>query len=258
MTAVTPITQQHGEDATGPISPVISATTGGDKEDISAHGGNAATSANVNPVTPGHTSRNSSRSGSSSGVEHESLKDDNGLLLPARFSFPRCRQDFLKSENEAIEEFVEKAISSQHENGGPSDSCEVGKAEANIAAEALKAYRAIADSLRRPEDPAMLRKLFVALRTAGKGSSLYRIACFADRHAQLMHLVCKFNAFDLPRTLEGASDETKLPYHDHSLADAYMHLVVAIISANSVHVVPFMSAIWRTLTFGRTGIQDST
>ena len=249
MTATIPITQQHGEETGGPMSPVVSVMTG-DKAGNSNSGSNPVVSRNANPVTPAYL--NSTGSESYVGVD-ASLSDDDGLLLPGKFIFPRCQQDLSKADLEPVENFVATAISSEHGNKSTN-----GQANADDIAKAAQSYRALATSLRRPEDPEMLRKIFIALRTAGKGSSLYQLACFPDRHAHLIHLICKFNPFDIPLILENAPDETKLPYHDYSLADAYMHLVVAIISANSVHVVSFMSAIWRTLTLGKSEIQEAS
>ena len=254
MTATIPISQQNGENSGGPLSPVVPVITG-DKLEGNSSGINSATSRKVNPVTPGHRGS----SGSASNVGDEGTLDyENGLRIPEKFVFPRCQQELPKAEIEPIERFVATAISSQHEHSSNNVINTGGQVDIKDAAKAMESYRALAESLRRPEDPTMVQKIFVALRTAGKGSSVYQVACFADRHAQLIHLLFKFNPFDLPRILEEASDETKQPYLDYSLADSYMHLMVAIISANSVHVVPFMSAIWRTLTLGRSDIEGAT
>ena len=250
MTATIPISQQHGEDSGGPLSPVMPVITG-DKLEGDRSGINSATSRKVNPVTPGYRGS----SGRASNVGDEGTLDyENGLRIPEKFVFPRCQRELSKAEIEPVERFVATAISSQHEYSSSNvNNTTGGQVDVKDAAKALESYRALAESLRRPEDPTMLQKIFVALRTA-----VYQVACFADRHAQLIHLLFKFNPFDLPRILDDASDETKLPYLDYSLADSYMHLMVAIISANSVHVVPFMSAIWRTLTLGRSDIQEAT
>jgi hypothetical protein len=36
-------------------------------------------------------------------------------------------------------------------------------------------------------------------------------------------------------------------YHDYSLADAYLNLVVAVVSANSVFLTPVLTALWKLL-----------
>jgi hypothetical protein len=163
-----------------------------------------------------------------------------------KFEFPPCVSPS-PTELAPIETFVEKAISSQHSDGTAGE----GFSEPT-SSDGHKGYRAIADALRRPEDPVMLHRILIALRTAGKGSSLYKVACFSQNHAQLTHLIFKFNPFDIPYTLQAASEEVTRPYRDYSLADAYMHLVVAMISANSVHVVPAMTAIWKRLNMSRS------
>jgi hypothetical protein len=169
---------------------------------------------------------------------------DNGRR---KFEFPPCVSPS-PTELAPIETFVENAISSQHSDVTVGE----GSSEPTSTSDGHKGYRAIADALRRPEDPVMLHRILIALRTAGKGSSLYKVACFSQNHAQLTHLIFKFNPFDIPNTLQAASEEVTRPYRDYSMADAYMHLVVAMISANSVHVVPAMTAIWKRLNINRS------
>ena len=116
-------------------------------------------------------------------------------------------------------------------------------------------YRAIANSLRKSEDPSMLYMLLVALRTAGKGSTLYQLASI-NKFNMLVHLIFKFNPFDYPQPEENGEKDSKKkdlykPYTDFSMADAHFRLILALISAKSVHIVPAVTAIWKLLTYNR-------
>lgn len=113
-----------------------------------------------------------------------------------------------------------------------------------------KSYQALAGALRRREDPAMLRMIFVALRTAGNGSTLHQLSGNPTKHNELLHLLLKFNPFDHKKVSttankedmkksNGNKDELDI-YQDYSLADAYFHLILALVSANSVFLVPAM------------------
>jgi RNA polymerase I-specific transcription initiation factor RRN3 len=151
------------------------------------------------------------------------------------FVLPKC---YLPppSELEPIETFVSNAIQSQHdETADPAFG---------------QGYRAIADALRRPEDPAMLRMIITALRTAGKGSTLYQMTS-SHKHAMLTHLIFKFNSFDIPKRLKEADEQFLKPFTDYSMADAHFQLILALISAKSVNVVPAMTAVWKMLAVSR-------
>jgi hypothetical protein len=119
-------------------------------------------------------------------------------------------------------------------------------------------YRAIANALRKSDDPHMLYMLLVALRTAGQGSTLYQLAS-DNKFNMLVHLIFKFNPFDHPNSnneeKEGedpkSNEESYKVYSDWSMADAHFRLILALISAKSVHVVPAVSAVWKLLTSNR-------
>ena len=175
----------------------------------------------ANPITP-----QQSRSDFGSTKEGKIVYELPKVILPPL------------SELEPIETFVCNAIQSQHEEN----------ADPTFA----QGYRAIADSLRRPDDPAMLVNVLIALRTAGNGSALYHMATTShQKHSLLTHLIFKFNSFDPPRAFQGASPMFVQPFTDYSMADAHLHLLLAFVSAKSVHVVPAMTAIWKLLAVSR-------
>ena len=147
----------------------------------------------------------------------------------------------------------------------------------------LQGYRLIINSLKRPMDPPLLRKMFIALRTAGHGSVLNQIALL-NNHAQLVHLIIRFQSTRKPKillleeeqnnnnsnnttmvdgsenntgnnnnnttktTTANPNEELLQVYNDYTIIDAHMNLLLAMVSAKSTHVVPVMSAIWKLLT----------
>lgn len=145
-------------------------------------------------------------------------------------------------EMAAIEKFVENAVQSQE----PRTDGTTSKQDPSHS----EGYSAILRSLKRPNDPIMIYKVLLALRTAGHGSILNLLA-LTDNHAQLLHLVIRFVS-TIPPALDGVSigdPETKLRvYKDHSLCDAHFNLLLAIVSAKSTHVVPILTAVWKLLT----------
>jgi hypothetical protein len=176
-----------------------------------------------------------------------SLEASLALLTPEQALAPMApglqKRDFTmrkctmppRLELEPIETFVLNAIQSQHTDD-PDPAHEQG-------------YKAIIDALKRPVDPAMLRMVLIALRTAGNGSVLNQLTADAGRHAQLIHWIFRFNsAFD-PNTPEDQDKEPHFPgYMDGSLLDAHLHLVLAMVSARTVNLVPALTAVWRMLS----------
>jgi RNA polymerase I-specific transcription initiation factor RRN3 len=199
----------------GPLSPMSHPTV------LSENPTSNTSGSVVNAVTPSHPI-------ASLGEK----KEEQGFEA---YVLPKCDLP-PPSELEPIETFVSNAIQSQHdENPDPTF---------------VQGYRAIADSLRRPEDPAMLRMIITALRTAGKGSTLYQMTS-SHKHAMLTHLIFKFNSFDIPRKLKDADEQVLKPFRDYSMADAHFQLILALISAKSVNVVPAMTAVWKMLAVSR-------
>jgi hypothetical protein len=154
-----------------------------------------------------------------------------GLVSPAtvsleamdsRFVLPKCPLP-PHDEFHPVETFVANAVASRESEQ-----------------ESTQAYRAILDCLRNRKDPPMLRKVLLALGTTG--STLYQLTSSSKRHAHLLHLLFRLDPF-LP--CEQQNDKLQDPILDYSLADAHLHLILALVSANSVFLTPGMNALWR-------------
>jgi hypothetical protein len=107
-------------------------------------------------------------------------------------------------------------------------------------------YNSIVEAFRFKKDRDMMRKLLIALRT----SALSMLACSGNqKHAKLIHLIVRLNPF--PVVTEKEQIETAATTtcrEDYHLADAHLHLITALVSANSLFLVPAMTALWKLLT----------
>jgi RNA polymerase I-specific transcription initiation factor RRN3 len=146
-----------------------------------------------------------------------------------RFVLSKCQLPSRK-EFEPVETFVANAVREQHEHNS---------------------YKGILDAIRFKNDPVMLQRLLLALRTAGNGSTLQFLASSASKHARLIHNIVRLNPFGIqtPTTTVGADQGTQQSQSvNYDLADAYLHLMMALVSANSVFLVPTMTSLWKFLT----------
>jgi RNA polymerase I-specific transcription initiation factor RRN3 len=132
----------------------------------------------------------------------------------SQFVLPPCPQ-FSRAEFQPVETFVVNAIASK---------------------DSSKEYRVMLDSIRKPRDPPTLCKVLLALR----GTTLYQLTGNPKTHAQLLHWLFRLDPFVKEK-------HEKLPDF-YSLADAHFHLLLALVSANSVFLDSGMSALWRLLT----------
>ncbi|VEU35207.1 unnamed protein product [Pseudo-nitzschia multistriata] len=161
--------------------------------------------------------------------------------LEELYKIPKCKLP-PASEMAAIETFVVNAIQSQEPRNADTNN--------KLDPTHSEAYRAILTALKRPNDPPMICKVLLALRTAGHGSILSLLA-LRDNHAQLLHLVIRFVSTLPPtfdETLTGDPGAMLQVYKDYSLCDAHFNLLLAIVSAKSTHVVPVLTAVWKLLT----------
>ena len=162
---------------------------------------------------------------------------------------------------------------------------------AAAAQQRSQGMRAIGGVLRTREDPVMLFKVLLALRTAGHGSVLRLLASDSRKADSLLQLIFAVDPFVPPDTLvqtiaKEIEDETKArskspmrsrsksppptetstnvlvdperlkkdprlqPFFSYQIADAHLHLLVALASANSIHVTHAVSSIWKMATQG--------
>ena len=106
----------------------------------------------------------------------------------------------------------------------------------------LKPYKGILDALRIKSDLALVTKILLALRTSGNGSTLHLLASGPTKHARLIHHIVRFNPFE-SKTDNTDSDEAL----SFAVADAHLHLLLALVSANSVYLLPTLNAMWKLL-----------
>jgi hypothetical protein len=170
-----------------------------------------------------------------------SVEQDAHLNYDAlRFVLSKCQLPPRK-EFEPVETFVANAVREQHELS--SDNLPI------------KSYKGIIDAIRFKNDPIMLQRLLLALRTAGNGSTLHLLASSSSKHARLIHNIVRLNPFDIPTTTVGADQGTQQSQSvDYALVDAQLHLMMALVSANSVFLVPTMTSLWKILT---SQVQDA-
>jgi hypothetical protein len=176
--------------------------------------------------------------------------NNEGHLRLKLNQIPKCKLP-PASEMAAIETFVANAVVSQEPRNDDDGTIRRNPSHSTHA----DAYRAILNALKRPnENPNLIWKVLLALRTAGHGSILNLLA-LKDNHAQLLHLVIRFVSTVPPintlleETATGKNLDDKLQvYKDYSLCDAHFNLLLAIVSAKSTHVVPILTAIWKLLT----------
>ncbi|KAG7346845.1 RNA polymerase I specific transcription initiation factor RRN3 [Nitzschia inconspicua] len=167
--------------------------------------------------------------------------------LVVSYEIPRCEVP-PQSEMDPIEKFVVNAIKSQEPTlTVESDSESIVPPDPSH----VQGYQAVINSFKRPNDPRLLLKLMIALRTAGNGSVLNQLA-LGNTHAQLVHLIIRFNPTRPPHNYQdifvGDHEEMLKLYKDFSICDAHFHLLLAMVSAKSTHVLPILSATWKVLT----------
>jgi RNA polymerase I-specific transcription initiation factor RRN3 len=149
------------------------------------------------------------------------------------FVLPKCVMP-LQSELAPVETFVENAIREQDQL---SDTT------------LIKTYKGILEAFRLKNDPDMLRKVLLALRTAGRGSTLHLLTSSSSssrKHARLIHQILRLNPFEL--LVPSLNSTSSSQVADYDLADAQLHLLLAVVSSNTVFLVPTLTFAWKLLT----------
>jgi RNA polymerase I-specific transcription initiation factor RRN3 len=144
---------------------------------------------------------------------------------------PKCKMP-TRAEIEPVELFVASAVQQQYESGDGTNPTEN--------------YSALIDPFLVRKDLAMIHRILLALRTSGHGATLNRLASSA-RHARLIHHIIRLNPFRLPCPAESQSSMDD--YVDYDIADAQLHLMMALVSANSVFMIPILTSLWSMLSF---------
>eukprot|EP00977_Amphora_coffeiformis_P004963 scaffold1058_cov163-Amphora_coffeaeformis.AAC.3 len=150
------------------------------------------------------------------------------VAINMEMTLPRCELP-PKAVYEPAESVVAAAVEAQHLL--PKDSIPP----------MVDAYKGLIDTLRSKRDLEMMRFVLLALRTSGKGKTLTYLTQEAKtKHAHLIHLIVRLNPYEL--NVDGATKA------DYALADAQLHLLMAIVSSNSVFLVPTLNSLWKSLT----------
>lgn len=169
------------------------------------------------------------------------------------FVLPKCH---IPSDDEyvPVEKFVETGVRLRHHGLADPKGC----------------YNAIFTILKNPhQDVGMAHKFLLALRMAGNGSTLNLLTTSSSSllsssashgtsssssssiHARLIHQMIKMNPFELPLlrqpTASGDSTTSASSFADYNVADAQLHLILAVVSANSVYLIPALTSLWRML-----------
>lgn len=172
-------------------------------------------------------------------------KEDSGTAATdtselLSFSIPKCEVP-PSAVFEQVESFVAAAVEAQHTyspaGGGPP---------------LVDTYKGLIDTLRTKQDLEMMRFILLALRTSGKGRTLTYLTQSATKHAPLIHLVVRLNPFELLSPTMAATDNENRIKADYDMADAQLHLLMAIVSANSVFLVPTLNSLWKSLASTKT------
>ena len=178
-----------------------------------------------------------------------------------------------REEYEPIERFISGVVESLYL---PLDS--------SLSFRRSQEKRAIYTMLRTREDPQMLYKILLALRTAGHGNVLRLLASDSKDADSLLQLVFELDPFIPPESLVqsilkeiqeksvgslASREKSRLPpspamidpkvlerdtrlqpFLSYQIADSHLHLLVALVSANGVYATPVVSALWRMATKG--------
>ena len=176
-----------------------------------------------------------------------------------------------QSELEVVETFVMNGIVSQHttmtattnnhnddDDGGEDDTT------TNNNTLGMNSYKAVIETLRRGDDPEMMFKVLIALRTAGHGSALRYIVSYPEIHAHLNHCIFRLNSvivpskfLEMPTTNEDGSTQSssllfekqRKYYTTGQILDAHIHLLLAIVSARSISTIPALTWVWKMISY---------
>lgn len=137
------------------------------------------------------------------------------------FEIPKCRIPPAEKLDPVLS-YVATAVTEQH-----------AKKDDTLP---IPTYKGILDALRVKRDLEMIHMVFLALRTSGTTLSL--LTKTTNKHSRLLHSIFKFDPFDVGHNHENSLD----------LVDAYLYLLIALVSANNVFLVNTITSLWKILT----------
>ena len=131
---------------------------------------------------------------------------------------------------ELIEAFVAKVV---QENSGTTEQ---------------RDYKTLLQTIKIGPDSRVRYMVLLALRSSGP--TLHRLAT-SNQNSKLVHFLMRVDPFEVPSPRNGQRvDETY--YQDYRMADAYLHLLLAFLSSNSVFLHPILSHLWKMLALSKT------
>lgn len=148
-----------------------------------------------------------------------------------------------KEDFDAVETFVFDAINMRTD----ADTRQMDPEKQKSAA---LGYRAILDLLRKQDDVELLKKILLAIRTSGGGATLGLIIRNSKKHNMLIHMIFQMDPFRFDqrqKDYSGKAETDNIFQVDLDLADAYLNLILALVSANSVFLTPALNMLWRCI-----------
>ena len=183
------------------------------------------------PGQPGSPSpENQNQQPLSTAAQHEQIDNHEPFTLEKQngyYVLPKCTIPCRDNVYGPVEDFVAKAVKARTEPSG----------DPNV----LKTYKVILEAIRRKEDPSLLRMIFLAIRSAANGTTLHQLSGNPTKHAQLLHVILRFDPFAAKSSnLDKKDHDPNCPFRNYAMADAYLQLILALVSANTVFLVPAM------------------
>ena len=174
---------------------------------------------------------------SSSTEQSEGINSDDTIV---ELSIPKCEIPCNDPAYETVAQVVAAAVEEQDLH-----SVSNGRGPPMV-----DAYRGLVDTLRSKQDAEMMRYILLALRTSGQGKTLTYLTQSSEKHTPLVHLIVRLNPYELN------NNDNQGVKADYAMADAQLHLLMALVSSNSVFLVPTMTALWKCLSNNK-GEQDA-
>lgn len=174
------------------------------------------------------------------------------------YVLPKCNLP-PASEYTPVETFVYQTIQEQTQQCHETTSTTTANTTSSSMPPVVltTAYKTLLEALKQTTDPKLLTNILLALRTSGNGATLHLLAANASKHARLIHTLVRLHPFEKKEnrwnkeSRETDNDDNNNNNSDdaylYSVADAHLHLLLALVSANSVFLIPTLTTLWKLL-----------
>ena len=115
----------------------------------------------------------------------------------------KSSEEFIK-----VEKFISETIMARHMPIPP----ETDEDAYSTYQKAHQSYRMLLELLRKRNNPDLLHKVLLALRTSGNGSTLRYLSSFPKVHANMLHLIFRLMSFAVPGSLKKDEDAEVLQF----------------------------------------------